>query len=206
MVRTPFYDYYIARTLEALPQEDKFVPVYASSNSKIYPFRVAAAGFALRSPYLKGAVLCDEAGALSSVYQEGNQQARALKRAVGVGFKLLLTAHRHLQSGLGGVSHPQRGGKTVLYIGDQRQHQSFRTAYPGEVKDSLREKALRGAGKRRRDVGCDEMGGFEKANLKTNEIKRQKNLYLLLLYFLYSYKIFCVVNYRRVISCREPKK
>ncbi len=193
MERTPFYDYYIARTLEALPQEDKFVPVYASSSSKIYPFQVAAAGFALRSPYLKGAVLCDEAGlgksheamlvitqkwlegqrrillavpnadllfqwtklideffsvpyvelysraqwdvlvtenepnpflqeavvvttydfaaanedaakvvpwdlavfdeagALSSVYQEGNQQARALKRVAGSGFKLLLT-------------------------------------------------------------------------------------------------------------------
>jgi len=62
MMRKPFYDYYIARTLEALPQEDKFVPVYASSNSKVYLFQVAAAGFALRSSYLKGAALCDKAG------------------------------------------------------------------------------------------------------------------------------------------------
>ncbi len=57
MKRTPFYDYYIARTLKALPQEDKFVPVYASSNSKIYPFQVAAAGF----------LLVQEAGAIIEV-------------------------------------------------------------------------------------------------------------------------------------------
>ena len=38
------------------------LPVYASSNSKIYPFQIAAADFAIRSPYQKGAVLCDEAG------------------------------------------------------------------------------------------------------------------------------------------------
>ncbi len=193
MKQTPFRDYYIARILETLPDEEWFMPVYASSNSKIYPFQVAAAGFALHSPYLKGAVLCDEAGlgksheamlvitqkwlegqrrillsvpnadllfqwtqlmdefysvpyvvlssraqwdalvtvddpntflqnavvvttydfavaneeaakavpwdltvfdeasALSAVYQEGNQQARALKRIAGGGFKLLLT-------------------------------------------------------------------------------------------------------------------
>ena len=38
------------------------LPVYASSNIKIYPFQIAAADFALRSRYQKGAVLCDEAG------------------------------------------------------------------------------------------------------------------------------------------------
>ncbi len=62
MRQTPFHDYYMARTLADLPGTDRFASIYASSNSKIYPFQVAAAGFALRSPYLKGAVLCDEAG------------------------------------------------------------------------------------------------------------------------------------------------
>ena len=62
MEHTPFHDYYISRMLEELSDKDRFVPVYASSNSKIYPFQIAAADFALRSPYQKGAVLCDEAG------------------------------------------------------------------------------------------------------------------------------------------------
>lgn len=62
MKQTPFHHYYTARTLEAIPHEDRFVPVYASSRSKVYPFQVAAANFVLRSPYQKGAVLCDEAG------------------------------------------------------------------------------------------------------------------------------------------------
>ena len=62
MKQTPFHDYYTARLLEAFPYEDRFVPVYASASSKVYPFQIAAANFALRSPYQKGAVLCDEAG------------------------------------------------------------------------------------------------------------------------------------------------
>lgn len=62
MRQTPFHDYYTARTLEALSCEDSFIPVYASSSNKIYPFQIAAADFAIRSPYQKGAVLCDEAG------------------------------------------------------------------------------------------------------------------------------------------------
>ena len=62
MEKTPFHDYHTARALEALPCEDRFAPVYASSNSKIYPFQIAAADFALRSLYQKGAILCDEAG------------------------------------------------------------------------------------------------------------------------------------------------
>ena len=62
MRQTPFHDYYTARTLEALSCEDSFIPVYASSSNKIYPFQIAAADFALRSPYQKGVVLCDEAG------------------------------------------------------------------------------------------------------------------------------------------------
>ena len=61
VVRTLFHAYYQARQLEQLSQE-QFVPVFASSDIQIYPFQIAAASFALRSPYQKGAVLCDEAG------------------------------------------------------------------------------------------------------------------------------------------------
>ena len=61
VVRTSFHAYYQARQLEQLSQE-QFVPVFASSDIQIYPFQIAAASFVLRSPYQKGAVLCDEAG------------------------------------------------------------------------------------------------------------------------------------------------
>ncbi|MCI8471483.1 MAG: DEAD/DEAH box helicase [Clostridiales bacterium] len=62
MLQTPFHAYYTARLLENLPNEDKLVPVFASSDIQIYPFQVAAASFAMRSPYQKGVILCDEAG------------------------------------------------------------------------------------------------------------------------------------------------
>ena len=62
MPQTPFQIYYMARMLENLPDEDRFVPVFASSDIKIYPFQIAAASFALRSPYQTGVILCDEAG------------------------------------------------------------------------------------------------------------------------------------------------
>ena len=62
MLQTPFHAYYKARLLEQLPEEEQFIPVFASSDIEIYPFQIAAASFALRSPYQKGAVLCDEAG------------------------------------------------------------------------------------------------------------------------------------------------
>ena len=62
MPQTPFQIYYMARMLENLPDEDRFVPVFASSDIKVYPFQVAAASFALRSPYRTGVILCDEAG------------------------------------------------------------------------------------------------------------------------------------------------
>lgn len=55
-MQTPFHAYYTARCLENLSDEDKFVPVFASSDIKVYPFQVAAASFALRSPYQKGMV------------------------------------------------------------------------------------------------------------------------------------------------------
>ncbi len=62
MLLTPFHAYYTARLLENLPQADALVPVFASSDIRIYPFQTTAASFAMRSPYQKGVILCDEAG------------------------------------------------------------------------------------------------------------------------------------------------
>lgn len=62
MLQTPFHAYYTARLLENLPNEDTLVPAFASSDIQIYPFQIAAASFAMRSPYQKGVILCDEAG------------------------------------------------------------------------------------------------------------------------------------------------
>jgi len=59
-VRTLFNAYYLARKLENI--SDKFISVYASSNIEVYPFQIAAADFALNSPYKRGAILCDESG------------------------------------------------------------------------------------------------------------------------------------------------
>ena len=59
MVSTPFHAYYTARTLESLQDDDKFMPAFASSDIKVYPYQVGAALFATRSPYSKGVVLMD---------------------------------------------------------------------------------------------------------------------------------------------------
>lgn len=61
-MNTPFHTYYTARMLDSLSDEDRLVPVFASSDIQVYPFQIAAASFALRSPYQKGVILCDEAG------------------------------------------------------------------------------------------------------------------------------------------------
>lgn len=57
-----------AKRLEALVNDENFLPIYASSNAKIYPYQIAAARFALRSDYLKGCILCDE-GSLGKTYE-----------------------------------------------------------------------------------------------------------------------------------------
>lgn len=62
MQQTSFHVYYNARQLENLSDNDKLVPIFESSDLRIYPFQIAASAFVLRSPYLKGAILCDEAG------------------------------------------------------------------------------------------------------------------------------------------------
>ena len=57
-----------AKRLETLAEDENFLPVYASSNAKIYPYQIMAARFALRSDYLKGCILCDEAS-LGKTYE-----------------------------------------------------------------------------------------------------------------------------------------
>ena len=53
MTSTPFHAYYTARILETLQDDDKFIPTFASSDIKVYPYQVGAALFATRSPYSK---------------------------------------------------------------------------------------------------------------------------------------------------------
>ena len=62
MLQTQFHAYYAARMLACATEEDTLASVFASSNIQVYPFQIAAASFALRSPYQKGVILCDEAG------------------------------------------------------------------------------------------------------------------------------------------------
>lgn len=57
-----------AKRLESFIDDKSLLPVYASSTAKIYPYQVAAARFALRSDYLKGCILCDEAS-LGKTYE-----------------------------------------------------------------------------------------------------------------------------------------
>lgn len=54
--------------LMALADDKNFLPIYASSKAKIYPYQIASARFALRSDYLKGCILCDE-GSLGKTYE-----------------------------------------------------------------------------------------------------------------------------------------
>lgn len=69
MTLSPFHAMHKARELSGYAfGRDKFIPVYASSGITIYPYQIAAAQFALRSPYLKGAILCDE-GSLGKTYE-----------------------------------------------------------------------------------------------------------------------------------------
>ncbi|GHV31938.1 hypothetical protein FACS18949_01510 [Clostridia bacterium] len=64
-----FHALYTARTLsEYAYGQNKLVPAYASSEIEVYPYQVAAAMFALRSPFLKGVVLADEGG-LGKTYE-----------------------------------------------------------------------------------------------------------------------------------------
>lgn len=69
MNSSPFHIYQKARELAGyVTGEDKLLPAFASSDISIYPYQVAAALFALRSPYLKGVILADE-GSLGKTYE-----------------------------------------------------------------------------------------------------------------------------------------
>lgn len=57
-----------SKRLKDLIDDENFLPIYASSNAKIYPYQIASARFALRSDYLKGCILCDE-GSLGKTYE-----------------------------------------------------------------------------------------------------------------------------------------
>ncbi len=64
-MQTPFHAFIKARELE---NSGDLLAVYASSSIEVFPYQVAAAQFALRSPYLKGVILCDE-GSLGKTYE-----------------------------------------------------------------------------------------------------------------------------------------
>jgi hypothetical protein len=69
MPKSPFHAMVTARQLsEYAASADRLVSAYASSNIEVFPYQIAAAMFALRSPYLKGAVLADE-GSLGKTYE-----------------------------------------------------------------------------------------------------------------------------------------
>lgn len=68
MYQSSFHAFYIARKLESYTNNAELLPAYSSSTIEIYPYQIAAARFALRSPYLKGCILCDE-GSLGKTYE-----------------------------------------------------------------------------------------------------------------------------------------
>jgi len=61
---SPFHALYTAAELNSemrgKADGSRLIPAFASASVEVYPFQVAAAMFALRSPWLKGAVLADE--------------------------------------------------------------------------------------------------------------------------------------------------
>ena len=68
-IQTPFHAYITARELSGYAfGEEKLLSVLATSDIEIYPYQIAAAMFALRSPFLEGVVFCDE-GSLGKTYE-----------------------------------------------------------------------------------------------------------------------------------------
>ena len=68
MQQTSFHAYTTARRLAGLVDDAALLPAFASSAIEVYPYQIAAARFALCSPYLKGCILCDE-GSLGKTYE-----------------------------------------------------------------------------------------------------------------------------------------
>ena len=65
MQTTPFHAYYKAKKLQL---ENRLLPVFASGVINVYPYQIAAANFALNSPFNRGVVLADE-GSLGKTYE-----------------------------------------------------------------------------------------------------------------------------------------
>jgi len=63
-----FSSFHALLAARELSSQTPLTAAYVSSDIEIYPYQVAAAMFALRSPYLKGAVLADE-GSLGKTYE-----------------------------------------------------------------------------------------------------------------------------------------
>lgn len=68
MQNTPFHAYYTARKLSGYTSDESLIAAFSSSDIEVYPYQIAAAQFALRSPYLRGCVLCDESS-LGKTYE-----------------------------------------------------------------------------------------------------------------------------------------
>ena len=67
-MQSPFHAYITARKLESYSDDRSLVAAFASSNIDVYPYQIAAAQFALRSPKLKGVILADESS-LGKTYE-----------------------------------------------------------------------------------------------------------------------------------------
>lgn len=67
-MQSPFHAYYTAVKLAGLSGEDRLTAAFASVNIEIFPYQVSAAMFALRSPYLRGCILCDD-GSLGKSFE-----------------------------------------------------------------------------------------------------------------------------------------
>jgi SNF2 family DNA or RNA helicase len=67
MASSPFHTYYMARKLSCLA-DDVLLSAFSSADISVYPYQIAAAQFALRSPYQQGVILCDE-GSLGKTYE-----------------------------------------------------------------------------------------------------------------------------------------
>ena len=69
MTASPFHTYVKTREFAAwMRGEGRLLGAFAAANIKVFPYQIAAAMFALRSPYKKGVILADE-GSLGKTYE-----------------------------------------------------------------------------------------------------------------------------------------
>ena len=67
-LQTRFSAFIETRRLARFTDDKNLLPAFASSSAEVFPYQIAAARFALRVPYLKGCILCDE-GSLGKTYE-----------------------------------------------------------------------------------------------------------------------------------------